>query len=176
MFGGPQKSATPPPSSGRPQTSEVAKIVGNLTYIIVTDEATDGLNVFYNGQPVLTGQLENVGIEIIAPSDSGQGTLTGVLTRYEGGADGARATKSAPLFPGTVEFIAKGRRISITCPVAGSFDGLGLYFGTTDENGNINGGGLSAQGVQSFRLVVTPGIVDGKLVWSEDSREDDILG
>lgn len=176
MFGGPQKSAIPPQgNNNRPQTGTVAQIVGNLTQVIVTSEDLDGLHVFYNGQPVLTGQLENIGIEIIAPDDSGNGMLTGVLTRYEGGAEGARTTRSFSLFPGSVDVIAKGKRITIVCPNEGSFDGLALRFGTADENGVINNTGLEAQGVQSLRIVITPGLVDAKLVWAEDQREDSIL-
>jgi hypothetical protein len=176
MFGGPQKSAIPPQgNSNRPQTGDVAKITGNLTHVIVTSEDIDGLHVFYNGQPVLTGQLENIGVEIVAPDDSGNGTLTGVLTRYEGGAEGARTTRSFSLFPGTLEVIAKGKRITIVCPNEGSFDGLALLFGTANYDGVIDNIGMDARGVQSLRIVITPGLVDAKLVWIEDQREDTIL-
>jgi hypothetical protein len=175
MFGGPKTTTTPPPGSGRPQAGDVAKIAGNLTHVIITDESLTGLNVFYNGQPVLTGSLENIGLEIVAPSDTDSGTITGVLTRYETSMDGTRMTKSASLFPGTIEIVAKGKRISITCAEEGSFNGLGLNFGTSDTDGYPNGVGLPANGVQSLRVVITPGLVDAKLKWSEDGREDTIL-
>lgn len=171
MFGAPTASTTPPPGGGRPQAGDVAKIAGNLTHVIVTGPDIDDLHVFYNGQWVMTGQIENVGVEIIAPD----GTLTGVLTRTETDAAGAKSTKSLSLFPGTVELVAKNRRVAVVCPVAGSFDGLTLLFGTADENGAINNIGLPANGVRSLRIVVSSGLVDAKLVWDEDGREDNLL-
>ena len=171
MFGGPKASVTPPPGGGRPPTSDIAKLTEHVTYVIAANEDLDGLNVFYDGQPILTGTLENVGIEIVAPSeDNPQGTLTGVLTHYETDKEGNRKIKSLPLFPGTLELIARGRRISIHCAEEGSFEGLYLRFGTKND-----GVGLQAEGVISLRIVVTPGLVDAKMIWAEDNREDNIL-
>jgi hypothetical protein len=171
MFGGPKVSVTPPAGSGRPQTSDIAKLTEHVTSVIAANEDLDGLNVFYDGQPIMTGSLENVGVEIVAPSDENpQGTLTGVLTYYETDKEGNRKIKSLPLFPGTLELIARGRRISIHCAEEGSFEGLYLRFGTKND-----GVGLQAEGVTSLRIVITPGLVDARMIWAEDGREDNIL-
>jgi hypothetical protein len=170
MFGAPKASSTPPPSSGRPHTSDVAKLQTHLTHVIVSNDDLDGLHVFYDGKPILTGQLENIGVEIVAPSDTQDGTLTGVLTYYETNKDGERRIKSLSLFPGTVEFVTKGRRIVVHCAESGSFDGLFLSFGLADD-----GSAAQANGVQSLRIVIAPQLVDAKLVWAEDGQEDDVF-
>jgi hypothetical protein len=141
-----------------------------LTHAFVSGAGPDGIAVFVNGQPLLTGQIESLSVEIIAPDDTSDGRLTGILSRYESGTDTVRTTRSISLFPGTVEVIAKGRRIAVTCAEEGSFDGLVLRLGM-DESGV----GLEAQGVKSLRLLASPGLLDARLVWIEDGREEDLL-
>ena len=172
MMGGAKATATPPSGGGgRPQAGDVAKISGTLTHVFVTGTGADALQAFVNDQAVLTGQIESISVEIVAPEEGTSGTLTAILSRYEGGADTARTTNAISLFPGTVEFVAQGKRLSITCAEEGSFDGLFLRFGTDND-----GVGLEASGVKSLRLLVTPNLLDGRLVWVEDQREDIILG
>ncbi|MDX1933737.1 MAG: hypothetical protein SFU56_14155 [Capsulimonadales bacterium] len=173
MFGGPKTSATPPPGDdgGRPQTARVAQITGTLTHVFVHGKGAGSLDVFVNGQPLLSGQVESLSVEIVAPGERDDGTLTGILSYFESGGDGGRTNKSLSLFPGTVELIAENRRVSVTCAEEGSFEGLFLRFGT--ENDGI---GLEASGVKSLRIVVTPELRDVRLVWVEDGREDILLG
>ncbi|GAB4455451.1 MAG: hypothetical protein OHK0029_11600 [Armatimonadaceae bacterium] len=170
MFGGPKASTTPPPSWGRPQTSDVAKMNTHLTHVIVSNEDLDGLHVFHDGQPILTGKIENIGVEIVAPDDTSDGNITGVLTYYDTDKDGERQVRSISLFPGTVELLAKGRRVVIHCTEANSFDGLYLSFGMAED-----GMGLQAEGVKSVRIVVAPKLLDARLIWVEDNREDNIF-
>jgi len=168
MFGGPNNNVTPPASGGgRPPASEAARIVGNLTQAFVSGSGPDGLSVFVNGQPVPTGQIESLSVQIIAPSDNGDGgTLTAILSRYETAADGTQGHRAVSLFPGTVEVIAQARRVAITCAEEGSFDGLYLRLGM-DESGV----GLEANGVKSLRLLVSPGLVDARLGWVDGGEE-----
>ena len=78
MFGS-AKNGTPP-AVNRPLASDVARIESNLTQIIVRSPSSDGLAVFVNGQPVPTGDVESLTVEIIAPDETGQnGTVTAVL-------------------------------------------------------------------------------------------------
>jgi hypothetical protein len=170
MFGGPTNNTVPPAGSGRDSADAVARIQGNLTHAFVSGAGPDGLSVFVNGQPLLTGQIESLSVDIIAPDETGNGRLTGILSHYDGSAAATRTTRSVSLFPGTVEVIAKGRRIAVTCAEEGSFDGLVLRLGM-DESGI----GLEAQGVKSLRLLVSPGLVDARLVWIEDGREENLL-
>jgi hypothetical protein len=169
MFGGPTNN-TVPPAAGRDSAAAVARIQGSLIHAFVSGPGPDGLSVYVNGQPLLTGQIDSLSVEIIAPDDASDGRLTGILSRYETGGDGTRTTRAMSLFPGTVEVIAKGRRIAVTCADEGSFDGLILRLGM-DESGV----GLEAQGVKSLRLLVSPGLMDARLVWIEGGREEDLL-
>jgi hypothetical protein len=171
MFGGPKNTATPPPgNSGRPQAADVARLSNSITHVFVNGKGADSLNVFHNGQPLLTGTLESISVEIVAPEENANGTLTGILSYREGGVEGSAGNKAVSLFPGTLELIADGTRLSITCAEEGSFDGLFLRFGT--ENDGI---GMEANGVKSLRLLITPDLRDGRLVWIEDGREDILL-
>lgn len=170
MFSGPSNGQTPPPSS-RPSAADVARIEGHLTHVLITDTTADGLNVFYDGKTVPTGSFDSLTVNVIAPGEDDGGTLTGVLAYNETGADGTtRTPKSLPVFPGTLEMISGGKRIAITCAEEGSFEGLFLRFGTGD-----NGIGMQADGVQALRITIASGLVDARLTWAEDGREEDVL-
>ena len=169
MFG--LASGTPPPASNRPPASEVARVEGALTHIIVSSTSSDGLNVFVNGQPITTGEVESVTLEIIAPDANNQnGSVTAVLSRYVTGSDGVRGEKPTSLFPGTVEVMARGRRLTVTCLKEGSFDGLWLGLGL-----RADGTSSELSGVRSLRLAVAPRLLDAKLVWSDDGTTEDLL-
>ena len=161
--------ATPNPN--RPAASDVARIENTLTHVIVSSESSDGIAVFLNGQPVPTGSVESLSIEIIAPTDADpNGTVAAILSRYQTGPEGARTQHGTSLFPGTVELIARGRRIVVTCVEEGSFDGLWLGLGL-----RADGTSSELSGVQSLRLAVSPGLVDARLVWNEDGTTEDLL-
>ncbi len=169
MFG--SANSTSPPAANRPAAADVARIETNLTQIIVSSPSSDGLAVFVNGQPVPPGDVESLTVEIIAPDASGQnGAVTAVLSRYQSGPTGARTQRASSLFPGTVEIIARGRRLVITGMADGSFDGLWLGLGLRSD-----GTSSELTGVGSLRLAVTPGLLDAKLVWSEDGVTEDLL-
>ena len=169
MFG--NSNGTPPPASNRPPASEVARIEGALTHIIVSSPSSDGLHVFVNGQPIPTGEVESLTLEIIAPDTNNQnGSVSAVLSRYITGPDGVRGEKPTSLFPGTVEVTARGRRLVVTCVQEGSFDGLWLGLGL-----RADGTSSELSGVSSLRLAVAPGLLDAKLVWSDDGTTEDLL-
>lgn len=159
-----------PPPSSRPPASQVAAITGSVTYVLVSPDHTDGIQVFVNGRPVPPGSVENVGINIVAPGDDDGGTLTAILSRYETAADGSRKLSTLSLFPGTVEVIAQNSRIQVHCPNEGSFDGLMLRLGNSD-----GGIGREVLGVQSFSVVLADDLLSAKLVWSEDGTSEDIF-
>ncbi len=169
MFGSAKNGAAP--AVNRPLASEVARIESTLTQVIVSSPSSDGLTVFVNGQPVPVGDVESLTVEIIAPDAAGQnGAVTAVLSRYQIGPTGGRTQKAASLFPGTVEIIARGRRLVVTCMAEGLFDGLWLGLGL-----RADGTSSELTGVGSLRLAVAPGLLDAKLVWSEDGTTEDLL-
>lgn len=168
MFGSSNGAAAP---SNRPLASDVARIEGTLTQIIVSGGASIDIAVFVNGEPYPAGDIESITVEIVAPSQTNpQGAVTAVLSRYQTGPTGGRETRTVALFPGTVELIARGRRLVVTCAQPGSFDGLWLGLG-------LRADGTSAElsGVESLRLAVAPGLLDARLVWSEDGTTEDLL-
>ena len=132
MFGSSTNGNAPAGGTpSRPAAADVARIEGTLTHILVGDEAAaDGINVFVNAKPIPVGEIESLSIEIVAPSDNApDGTLTALLSRYVDSGTGQRQQATVALFPGTVEVIARGRRLTVTCQQAGSFDGLWLGLG-----------------------------------------------
>ena len=169
MFG--SKNGAAAGGSGRPAAAEVARIEGNLTHVLYHGSGADALQVFVNGQPVPTGEIESLSIEIAIPDEGNSaGVVHAILSRYQAGADGQRQERGTALFPGTVEIIARGRRIVVTCQEPGSFEGLWLGLGL-----RADGTSSELTGVQSLRVVAAPGLLDGKLVWSEDGTTEDLL-
>ncbi|MGI4789662.1 MAG: hypothetical protein ACRYFS_12515 [Janthinobacterium lividum] len=170
MFG--NSNGTPAAAaSNLPSAAEVAKLQSSLTQIIVSGQSSADLFVFLNGQPVPTGNVESLTVEIIAPDANGQnGSVTAILSQYSTGPTGTREQHGVSLFPGTVELIARGRRIVVTCEQDGSFDGLWLGLGMRSD-----GTSSELSGVGSLRLTVTPGLIDAKLVWSENNATEDLL-
>jgi hypothetical protein len=169
MFG--NSNETPAAASNLPSAAEVAKLQSSLTQIIVSGPSSADLFVFLNGQPVPTGEVESLSVEIIAPDASGQnGSVAAILSRYFTDPNGTRSQHGISLFPGTVEMIARGRRIVVTCEQDGSFDGLWLGLGLRSD-----GTSSELSGVQSLRLAVAPGLLDAKLIWSETNAAEDLL-
>ena len=169
MFG--NANGTPPPANNRPPAADVARIASPLTQVIVSGPSSDGLSVFVNGQPVPTGDIESLTVEIIAPNAQGQnGSVTAVLSRYVTGPTGGRTQTGSSLFPGTVEIVARGRRLVVTCLQPNSFDGLWLGLGL-----HADGTSSELTGVSRLRLAAAPGLLDAKLVWSDDGTTEDLL-
>jgi hypothetical protein len=169
MFGNTNGAAAPAPN--RPAASDVARLEGTLTQVIVSGPASDGLHVFQNGAALATGEVESLSIEILAPDAGGNnGSVSAVLSRYQALPAGGREQRASSLFPGTVEVIARGRRLVVTCLEDGSFEGLWLGLGL-----RADGTSSELSGVGALRLAVAPGLVDAKLTRSEDGTTEDLL-
>lgn len=154
--------------SNRPAAAQVAQLDTHLTHVFLAGDSVADLHVFVDGAPVLTGAIESVSVDIVAPSDEvPDGRITAILSRYETAADGSKRQSALGLFPGTVEIIAKGRRISVSCPEAGSFDGLWLGLGL-----RADGTADELTGVKSLRVLFAPGVAaDAHLSWSDGGEE-----
>lgn len=144
--------------SNRPAAVDVASLDTNLTWIAYESDSADGLHVFHNGQAILPGTIESLSVDI----DTDKGTVTAILVRTVGG--------NISLFPGSIEILARGKRISLSALEAGSFDGL--YFGLGVRQ---DGTSDQVQGVKSLRIVFTAGLASAKLIWSEDGSEEVIF-
>ena len=144
--------------SNRPTAAHVAGLDTNLTWIAYESDSADGLHVLHNGQSILTGSIESISVDV----DSEKGNVTAILVRKEGG--------NISLFPGSVEIIAKEKRISLSALEANNLDGL--YFGLgVREDGTSD----QVQGVKSLRIVLTPGLASATLAWNEDGTDEVIF-
>ena len=144
--------------SNRPAAAQVAGLDTNLTWIAYESDSADGLHVLHNGKAILTGSIESISVDI----DTEKGTITAILVRKEGG--------NISLFPGSVEIIAKGKRISLSALAPDNFDGL--YFGLgVREDGTSD----QVQGVKSLRVVLTPGLASAKLIWNDEGADEVIF-
>ena len=149
-------------SNIRPAASQIAKIANHLTQVILTSDEIDGLNVFYDGQLILPGQIDSLSVNIVAPGEKDAGTLTAQLSWRESGEH-----KMASLFPGTVDIVGRGKRILVTSAYDdGSFDGLWVNLGL-----NESGTSHELSGVQSLRILLSPGLTDTKLSWIDGGEE-----
>ena len=139
--------------SNRPSAAQVALLDTHLTHVLMSGDSIADLHIFVDATPVLTGSIESFSLDIVAPSDEvPDGRITAILSRYETAPDGSKRQSATALFPGTVEIVGKGRRISISCPEAGSFDGLWLGLGL-----RADGTADELTGVKSLRVLLAIG-------------------
>lgn len=170
MFGKPPQQsngATPPQ---KPSAAEVARIQGGgLVQLIVTSLVPLNYYLFLNDQSVAQSDVESFSLSIEAPNDSsfGDTIVRCTLSRYVRTVTGEQTQQRTELFPCTLEIIALGRRISITCLNSDSLDGLWISLG-------LKADGTSAElsGVRSVRFLLTEGILDAKLTWVDGETED----
>lgn len=170
MFG--NHNNPPPQPPARPRAADVSRIEGTFTQIIVGNDPTDP-RVFINGEPVAPGDFDSVTVEIVAPSEANPGTISGIISSYRpSGSDpgGSRQAHTTGLFPGTVDVVAGGRRVVITCSQLNSFDGLWLGVGK-----RLDGTITEVDGVQALRLAVTATLVDASLTWSDTGATESLL-
>lgn len=172
MFGNSNGAQAQQP--GRPRASDVARIDGTLTQVILGDDPTDA-HVFVNGSPIAAGNFDSLTVEIVAPSGNGSGTISGIMSSYQAGeavpeGGGGRTAHSTSLFPGTVDVVYGGRRVVIAVGQLNSFDGLWLGVGTRPD-----GSVTEVDGVQAFRLAVTSTFVDASLTWSDTGSTEPLL-
>lgn len=141
--------------SNRPAAADVAGLDTSLTWVVYESDSADGLHVFLNGQAILTGSIESLSVDI----DTDKGTIAAVLSRTDG--------TSKSLFPGAVEILAKGKRLSLSALAPDDFEGL--YFGVgLREDGTSD----QVQGVKSLRVVLTAGLASAKLIWNDTGAEE----
>ncbi len=146
-------------TENRPAATEIARIKSPLTQVVITGDSIDDLNVFLNGKLILPGQVESLSLSIDAPKSQ----ITAQLSWKENG-----LPKSTSLFPGTVDIVAQGKRITVTS-TDGGLDGLWVSLGLAED-----GTSTELTGVESLRVLLSPGLTDTKLLW-HDGKEETIF-
>src|SRR6185437_1456477 len=96
--------------------------------VIVTSLTPMTFFVFLNDHAVPEMEVESLSMDIEA-SPGGQNIVRSTLTRYVDTVTGEKTLQHTELFPSTLEIIALGRRIAITCMNADSLDGLWINLG-----------------------------------------------
>ncbi len=150
----------------RDVASDVARIMGGgLVHLFV--ESTDPLSysVYLNEQPVQPEDLAGFSLNIDASSPSSP-MVRATLSRYVTVITGERQLQRQELFPCTVELIAMGRRIVVTCSRVDSLDGLWVSLG-------IKGDGSSAElaGLTSINILLEGTLLDAEIVWVDGTHE-----
>src|SRR2546421_10006123 len=137
--------------------------------MVVTDLEPLVFYLFLNCKLIQQDEVESFSLAIESPNEEQQseGIVRATLSRYVTNVAGERAQRYQDLFPSTIEIVAEGRRISVTCPNSGSLDGLWISLGLKSD-----GSSAEVTGAQSLRIVISDGILDAKLTWTDGITED----
>ncbi len=169
MFGRANENHHGPPE--RPSAGDTAKLKARLVQVIITDLRPMTFYLFINDEPISQLDVETLLLNIEAPADDGQGqeVVQASLSLNTPTAVAGLGVREVELFPGTVEVIGLGRRISVTCRTAGSLDGVWIDLGLRPD-----GTGAEVTGAQKLQIVLTQELLEAKLTWN-DGRVDDLL-
>ena len=169
MFGKPsQQGPTGRPTPPRSAAADAARIQGGgLVQCVVTGVEPLNYYLFLNTRAVPQTDVESLSVFIETPEAGDQGTVRATLAVYMNTVSGERTQQRIELFPSTLEIVALGRRLSITCMNADSFDGLWITLGLKPD-----GTGAEVTGVKALRILITEGILDAKLTWMDGEVED----
>ena len=176
MFGKPQQQPTPQPNfppppapQGRIAASEAAKIQGGgLVQIIITNPTVPEFYVFLNDRHAPQAEIEGFSLQIEADELGGavpvvRATLAQIVTNVAG----QRVTQRTELFPGTLEIVALGRRLSVTCTRLNSLEGLWISLGLLPD-----GTGRDITGAKSLNVLMEGGLLSARLGWMDGAEED----
>ena len=165
MFGRQQPPALPT----QPTAADRAQILGGgLVQLIITKGDPLEFFLFLNERYVPKEEVESLLVHLqVGTSPLSRDEVQAGLTRYVNTVAGDRVKQHHDLFPSTVEVVAKGRRISITCQEAGSLEGAWIELGLKPD-----GTGSQLTGVQSLQILLGEGLLHGRLTWMDGGVED----
>ena len=124
--------------------------------------------VFLNERYVPQTEVEGFSLQVEAPDNPNEApTVRATLAQIVTNVAGQRTTQRLELFPGTLEIIALGRRISVTCTRLNSLDGLWISLGLLPD-----GTGKDIEGAKSLNLLMEGGLLSARLVWQDGAAED----
>lgn len=167
MFGKPPQ---PPSAPAAPDAAEQARIEGGgLVQIIVTELAPLTYYLFLNEKYVPDVEIESLSVALEAPEpNSGDRPIVrATLARHVMAVSGQPSVQRTELFPCTLEVVAVGRRLSITCMNVDSLDGawinLGLKAdGTSDE----------VSGARKLSVLLSDGLLDARITWDDGTTQN----
>jgi hypothetical protein len=146
---------------------EVAQIQGGgLVLVVVTATSPLAYSVFLNDRAVPQDDVESLSVSVEI-SDSGDPVIRATLSSYVVTVSGERSLQHKELFPCTLEMIASGRRLVVTCEDPGSIDSVLIAVGLEPD-----GAGRKISGARGLRILVTDEILDAKITWVDGEAED----
>ncbi len=165
MFGKPTPQPQP---QARPQSSEVAKIQGGgLVQVIIPEIAPLTYYLFLNERYVPQTEIESLSVSVEAPGPDVTSTIVrATLEQYVHTVSGEISRQRTELFPCTIEIIAVGRRIAVTCATPNSLDGVWINLGL-----RADGTSADVNGLRALEVLITEGIVDARLTWNDGATE-----
>ena len=169
MFGKPtQNNGASPP---RKAAADVARIEGGgLVQVVVTQMLPLTFSLFLNDTEVPQIDVDSLSISVEVPTDGfSTPTVRATLYRYVTAVTGGKVQQHTELFPCTIEIVAVGRRLAITCMNPNSVDGLWVSLGL-----RADGTGSDLTGLQSVRFLLSQEMLDAKITW-EDGVSEDLL-
>ena len=157
--------ASPP----RKAAADVARIEGGgLVQVIVTQLLPLTFFLFLNDTEVPQIDVDSLSISVEVPNDGvSTPTVRATLYRYVQAVTGDKTQQHTELFPCTIEVVALGRRLAITCLNPNSVDGLWVSLGLRPD-----GTGSDLSGLQSVRFLLSQELLDAKLTWEDGASED----
>ncbi len=146
--------------------SDVARIMGGgLVHIFVDSTEPLTYTVYLNEQRVKPEDLAGFSLNIDASSMSTP-MVRATLSRYVTVVTGERQLQRQELFPCTIELIAMGRRVMITCSSVDSFDGLWVWLGIQRD-----GTTTELTGLMGLNILLEGTLLDAEIVWVDGVHE-----
>lgn len=168
MFARPSRNGAEPERASAADTAKIRG--GGLVQVIVTDQNPLTFAIYLNEKPVPQAAVDNLLITIETPGDDEpNGLVAATLTQQVRKVTGETAMEAADLFPCTVEIVARGRRMSVTCREAGQLEGVWIDLGLKPD-----GSGYEVSGARKLEVVLTQDLLDARLTW-EDGRTEPIF-
>ena len=141
---------------------------GGLVQVIVTSLGPVEFFLFLNDQLVPQVDVESLSLSVEAPgADVSGGIVRATLARYVTNVTGTRTIQRSELFPCTLEIVAAGRRVAVTCATPNSLEGVWINLGL-----RADGTSADVKGAQSVQVLVTDSLVDARITWVGGETED----
>lgn len=152
----------------RPKASDEARIEGGgLVQVVVTNTTPMAFFLFLNDRIVPQEDVESLSLYVAANDPAHAGPVVrATLARYVTSVTGERSVQRMELFPCTLELVALGRRISVTCTNADSLEGLWISLGL-----KADGTGYELNRLESFTVLLSADLLDARLVWEDGIAE-----
>ena len=168
MFGKGSQGGSSNGAAQRRAASDVARIQGGgLSQVIVTSVTPLTFYVFLNHKAISEIDVHSLSVSIAVSDSSTADVVRATLELYAKNVTGERTLQRVELFPGTLEIIALGRRLSVTALQPDSLEGVYISVGLEPD-----GTDHPVTGAKELRVLVGEGLLDAKLTWMDGETED----